>query len=120
MSERISGAWGEEKAAEYLINNGYSIIERNYNCRISEIDIIAKKGNTLVFAEVKTRRSKIYAEAREFVGKTKQDKLRKAAGLWLSSNSTGLQPRFDVIEVYAPDGENTVSPRINHIINAFY
>jgi putative endonuclease len=68
---------------------------------------------------VKVRKNDRYAEAREFVGPQKQARLRKTAELWLSEHDTPLQPRFDVIEIYAPDGANTKSPRITHIENAF-
>lgn len=118
MDKSNIGHWGEKKAANYLRLRGYRIIEMNYQCRMGEIDIIAKKRNFIVFAEVKLRKSAAYGEAREFVTRSKQEKLITTAQLWLSKNETELQPRFDVIEIYAPDGENgRIS--INHIENAF-
>jgi putative endonuclease len=53
------------------------------------------------------------------VGPRKRERLRRTAELWLAEHDTPLQPRFDVIEIYAPDGTQTKSPRINHIENAF-
>ena len=91
----------------------------NYSCRFGEIDIIAKNKKYIVFAEVKLRRDADFAQAREFVTKSKQEKIIKTAALWLSENQTELQPRFDVIEVYAPMGTESKKPQINHLENAF-
>lgn len=90
-----------------------------YRTRYGEIDIIVKNSVYIVFAEVKLRKNNAFAEAREFVGPKKQDCLRKTAALWLAEHDTTLQPRFDVIEIYAPEGTNTLNPQINHIENAF-
>lgn len=114
-----SGAWGEERAAAFLKKRGYTLIERNFQVRGGEIDIIAENKNYLVFAEVKTRKDESYGEAKEFVTPAKQGKIRLAASLWLANHETGKQPRFDVIEVYAPRGIYTIRPLINHIENAF-
>ena len=112
------GSWGEERAARYLRLRGYRILEKNYRCRQGEIDLIARRGGFLVFVEVKLRKSADFAEAREFVGRAKQERIMLTAQRWLQENETELQPRFDVIEIYAPDGpEGRV--KINHIENAF-
>ena len=118
MDTRSLGAYGEEQAARYLRRHGYRILERNYRCRMGEIDIIARKGRYLVFAEVKLRKDDRFAEAREFVTYTKQRRILAAASLYLSSHEEELQPRFDVIEIYAPHGE-TAPIRIEHIEDAF-
>lgn len=86
---------------------------------MGEIDIIASNKKYIAFVEVKLRKSASFAQAREFVTLSKQEKIKTAASLWLSDNPTKLQPRFDVIEVYAPDGLDTKAPVINHIENAF-
>lgn len=112
------GARGEERAADYLRRKGCRIIERNYRCRLGEIDIIASDGEYLLFVEVKQRKSSLYGEAKEFVTQSKQKKLRAAASIWLSFNETGLQPRFDVIEIYEPEGIFS-RVTINHIEDAF-
>ncbi len=112
------GKFGEDKAAEYLENNGYSIIKRNFSCRFGEIDIIAENAGYLVFAEVKLRKNDRYGEAKEFVNYSKQQKIIKTASLFLTKYETEKQPRFDVIEIYAPHGESS-SVRINHIEDAF-
>ena len=118
MDKRSLGQFGEEQAARYLRRRFYSIVERNYRCRFGEIDLIAKRGGILAFVEVKLRRDDVHGEAREFVTGQKQQRVLAAAQLWLSLHETALQPRFDVIEVYAPRGENG-PVRINHIENAF-
>ena len=119
MDKRSLGQFGEEQAARYLRRRFYSIVERNYRCRFGEIDLIAKRGGILAFVEVKLRRDASYGEAREFVTARKQERLRAAAELWLLKTGCELQPRFDVIEVYAPAGTRTLFPEIHHIENAF-
>ena len=113
------GAWGETQAAKYLKKKGFRIIERNWSCRLGEIDLIAADRDCLAFVEVKLRKSDAFARAAEFVDWHKQNRLRMAAELWLSLHETELQPRFDVIEIYAPEGENTKKPIINHLEDAF-
>lgn len=115
----LLGPWGEARAADYLRKKGYRIVGANYRCRHGEIDLIARKGRYLVFVEVKLRADDGFAEAREFVDHRKQERLRSAALLYLSQNETELQPRFDVVEVYAPQGTETKRPKYNHLENAF-
>lgn len=115
----IVGAWGEQIAAEYLRKKKYKIVATNYRCRFGEIDIIAHNRQYLVFAEVKLRKSAKFAAAAEFVDAYKQMRLRTTAELYLTENPTALQPRFDVIEIYAPNGTETASPQINHLEDAF-
>ena len=117
--DNSSGRWGEEQAARYLQLRGWRIVERNYRCRQGEIDLIAQKREALAFVEVKTRRDDGHGEAREFVTLAKQQRLRTAALLYLAEHESELQPRFDVIEVYAPQGRQTLFPKIRHIENAF-
>ncbi len=118
MEKRELGRFGEERAARWLRLRGYRIVETNYSCRSGEIDLIARRGRYIVFVEVKLRRSADFAAAREFVTAAKQQRIRTTATLWLSQHETDLQPRFDVIEIYAPQGaEGRVT--VNHIENAF-
>lgn len=118
MNTERKGEWGEHKAANYLRLKGYRILERNYSCRMGEIDIIASKGKFIVFVEVKLRKNADFAEAREFVTRSKQSRIITTAQIWLSQNETELQPRFDVIEIYAPEG---IARRVHieHIEDAF-
>ena len=69
--------------------------------------------------EVKVRKNENFAQAHEYVNRKKQDKIRVTASMYLSENPTKLQPRFDVIEIYAPDGVNSTHPQINHMEDAF-
>lgn len=116
---RLRGRWGETKAAEYLREKGFCITEANWGCRFGEIDLIAEDGAYLCFVEVKLRKSAAYGSAAAFVDRRKQDKLRAAAMLYLARRPTELQPRFDVIEIYAPQGVDTDNPEINHLENVF-
>ena len=113
------GAWGEAVAAEYLRKKRYEIVAAGYRCRFGEIDLIVKDRRFLVFVEVKLRKSGEFARAMEHVDRRKQDKLRITASMYLSQNTTTLQPRFDVIEIYAPEGTATKKPEIYHLEDAF-
>ncbi len=115
-NSKLKGAWGEETAAEYLREKGYTIVGLNYRVRGGEIDVIARNRRELIFAEVKTRASARFAEAREAVTPAKIQRLILAAEMYLAQNPTDLQPRFDVIEVYGAPGS---AVRIEHIENAF-
>ena len=115
----ISGAWGEALAAEYLRKKHYSIVAAGYYCKFGEIDLIAKDRKFLVFVEVKLRKNANFAKALEYVDRRKQDRLRITASVYLAENPTKLQPRFDVIEIYAPEGTATLYPQIRHMEDAF-
>lgn len=119
MNSEQFGQWGEKKAAAFLQQNGYRILARNYRVRTGELDLVAENEAFLVFAEVKTRKSARFAAAREAVTYAKQQRLRTAAEAWLAAFPTAKQPRFDVIEVYAPYGVASTRIQINHIENAF-
>lgn len=113
------GAWGEALAAEYLKKKRFQILATNYRTRFGEIDIIAANRKYLVFVEVKLRKDDRFATAAEFVHTGKQDRIRTTASGYLAAFPTDLQPRFDVIEVYAPQGVDTKKPTINHLEDAF-
>ena len=115
----LSGAWGEALAAEYLRKKHYRVVAVGYSCRFGEIDLIVQDRKYLVFVEVKTRKSAQFARAREYVDWRKQDRIRITASMYLSQNPTKLQPRFDVIEIYAPEGMATLHPEIYHMEDAF-
>ena len=94
-------------------------MEAGWRCRFGELDLVASDGTCLCFVEVKLRRSDAYGRAGEFVDRRKQEKLRTAAQLYLAEHPTRLQPRFDVVEIYAPQGLQTALPRLRHLENAF-
>ena len=113
------GVWGESLAAEYLKKKGYKLLAANYHSRFGEIGLIVANRNFLAFVEVKLRKSDRFARASEFVDYHKQNRLRITAEFYLSQNPTDLQPRFDVIEIYAPEGMETKKPIIHHLEDAF-
>lgn len=115
----LTGAWGEALAADYLRKNHYKIEAARYYCRFGEIDLVARNRNFLVFVEVKLRKSADFARAREYVNRRKQDRIRMTASMYLSQYPTDLQPRFDIIEIYAPKGMETPDPEICHMEDAF-
>lgn len=115
----LAGAWGEALAAQYLKKKKYKILSSSYRSRYGEIDLIASDKNYIVFVEVKLRKSDKFAEGREFVDFHKQNRLRTTAAMYLSTADTNLQPRFDVIEIYAPEGTATVKPVITQLEGAF-
>ena len=116
---KLSGRWGEALAADYLQKKRYELVACNYHCRFGEIDLIVKNRRYLVFVEVKLRKSADFGQAGEFVDSRKQVRLRATAEFWLSQHETDLQPRFDVVEVYAPEGLETQKPTIRHLEDAF-
>lgn len=118
-TNNLSGAWGEALAASYLQKKHYKLLATGYRCRFGEIDLIVANKRCLVFVEVKMRKSASFARACEFVDARKQERLRTTASLYLSEHPTNLQPRFDVIEIYAPDGIHTDNPTVHHMEDAF-
>nr|WP_317323245.1 YraN family protein [uncultured Flavonifractor sp.] len=117
---RLLGRWGEAKAAELLRKRGYTILAAGYQCRFGEIDLIAQTDKYLCFIEVKLRKNDSFAPGRAAVDKRKQQKLRTTAELWLAEHpAEGLQPRFDVAELYAPQGMATREPAFYYWENAF-
>lgn len=115
----LAGAWGESLAAAYLQKKRYKILATGYRCRFGEIDLIATDKKHLVFVEVKLRKSNSFADARDFVNYHKQNRLRTTAELYLAQNPTELPARFDVVEIYAPQGVETKKPEIHHLEDAF-
>ena len=114
-----SGAWGEALAASYLRRRFYRIVATGYRSRFGEIDLIVQNKQYLVFVEVKLRKNSDFAAAREYVDRRKQDRIRITALAYLAQNPTTLQPRFDVIEIYAPEGPASLRPEITHLEDAF-
>jgi putative endonuclease len=110
------GRWAEDLAARHLRGHGLKELQRNYLCRGGEIDIIMQEATTLVFIEVRYRRSGLYGGARETLGATKKARLLRAAGHYLLSHrGIDLPCRFDLVAV---EGEPD-APRIEWIKAAF-
>jgi len=109
------GRWGENLATEYLSRNGYTILQRNLHTPYGEIDIIAKQKESIVFVEVKTRRSDSYGYPEEAITPAKQSHLLAAAQSYLQSfSSADVNWRVDVIAIRC--NKNT-SPEIIHFEN---
>ena len=106
-------------AADFLRKKQYKVVAAGYHSRFGEIDLIVKDRKNLVFVEVKLRKSSDFARAMEYVDRNKQDKIRITASMYLSQNPTKLQPRFDIVEIYAPEGTETQNPQIRHMEDAF-
>lgn len=92
---------GERSAVRWYRRNGYRIIARNWRCREGEIDIIAGRGDELVFCEVKTRMSDAFGTPAEAVTRAKRERIRTVAMRWIDANGTqrGVAIRFDVAAV---------------------
>ena len=116
---KLTGAWGEALAAEYLRKKRYTLVAAGYYCKFGEIDLIVQNRKFLVFVEVKLRKTDNFAMAREYVNAAKQNRIRTTAAIYLSENPTQLQPRFDVIEVITDAVYATKAVEINHIIGAY-
>lgn len=122
------GMAGEQIAVQFLNDNGYTVIERNWRHGRQEIDIIAKDASFLVFIEVKTRsclspEDMAFGRPAHAVTVKKQHNVTLAAKAYLTRHPTDLQPRIDVIEVYLRASDYGTLPtalKINHIRNAFY
>ena len=111
------GKIGENKAKDYLVRRGYKIICRNYNIKGGEIDIISKDNDCVCFVEVKTRTNDEYGAPMEAVGYTKQQRIKKAANVYIAKIGHDIECRFDVIEVfYNPDSLFKIA-KINHLKN---
>lgn len=116
----IVGKKGEELVASWLMNNGYTIIERNWRVPIGEIDIIAIEKDSLVFIEVKTLLNTTLESLNVIVGKHKQIKISQTAKYFLQSHRQyhKLAMRFDVV-VLRSSPFNLEHPKVLHIKNAF-
>jgi putative endonuclease len=110
------GTQGEEIAVAYLLKNGYHILERNWRHKHLEIDIIANINATLVVVEVKLRANAYYGNPEEFVTKSKQKKIIKAADFYIKENNINWETRFDVISII----ENPNELNVEHLVGAFY
>jgi putative endonuclease len=113
QSTRAKGASAEEEAADYLEKQGFTIVARNFQIHIGEIDIIARdKDGMLVFVEVKSSRGTRFGHPFFWVDRNKQRTLARVAQFYLAKNRTPRCPaRFDVIAI--------INGKIEHLRNAF-
>ena len=110
------GIEGEEIACALLRDKGYHIAERNWRYGKLELDIIAKKKDTLVVVEVKTRTSDYHGDPEDFVSRSKQKHIIKATNEYILQKDLNLETRFDVIAIIMNGKDTTVK----HLENAFY
>lgn len=113
------GAAGEVLAARFLREKGYTVVSSNFRCRQGEIDIIATRGDYIVFVEVKTRQEDAMYAPREAVTAAKQRRLLQTAAIYLSRFPADLQPRFDVVEVITKKSDPMKIAEINHVMGAY-
>jgi putative endonuclease len=103
-SKRARGAWGEDLAARHYRSAGYDIVARNWRCAIGELDLVARRGDTIVICEVKARRRDGFGGPVAAIDHVKQRRLRRLAAQWLAEHrhvpgSGGWHVRFDVVAV---------------------
>ena len=110
------GDRGEEIALQYLLHQGYSLVERNYRTRYGELDLILRHDDTLVFVEVKLRRGKNFGEPLEAVTERKQATIRAIAEQYLAEEEPEFEEaRFDVVGILL----RGASHGIEHVQDAF-
>lgn len=110
-----TGSKGEKLAQEYLIANGYTILETNYRYKKAEIDIIASKDETLAIIEVKTRTSTHFGEPESFVNNKKIKLILEATNVYINEKNIDYNVSLDIISVILAK-----ETEINHIENAYY
>jgi len=103
---RALGADGEERAARWYEDRGYEVVERNWRRREGEVDLIVRRGATVVFSEVKTRSTDRFGTGSEAVLPAKQRRIRRLASRWLSELTPAvgrarIELRFDVVSITA-------------------
>jgi putative endonuclease len=110
-----TGQSGEQAAVKYLIEQGYTILQRNYRYKRAEIDIIALKDTVMVFVEVKTRTSSVFGYPELSVGLKKEGQVLSAAEDYILKSKWESDIRFDIIAI-------TLSPKyeLHHIEDAFH
>lgn len=109
------GKKGEDLAAEYLMLKEYEILERNYRFQKAEIDIIARRHNTLIAAEIKTRSTPDFGNPQDFVKPRQIKQMLKAMNHYIEEQELDLDVRFDIIAII----RNKAGTRIEHIQDAF-
>ena len=100
VHKKLLGKRGEKRAEQFLIDQGYRLLARNYRTPFGEADLIVSNGEETVFVEVKTRSSSAFGTPREAVDHHKQERYRKIALYYGSQTHAEPNARFDVIEVY--------------------
>ena len=110
------GKWGEDVAADFLLRQGYTIIERDWKSGHRDLDIIALDGDTIVFVEVKTRSNRVFTDPETAVDYQKIRHLQQAANHYIKYRHIDKEIRFDIITVVGTMGGNY---DVDHIKDAF-
>lgn len=97
--KQIRGAMGEQAAVDYLRQNGFMIVERNYRVGRSEVDIIASRYDELHFVEVKTRKFGTMTAPEDALTEQKAKALRRAASAYMAQHRSPLEPRFSLVAI---------------------
>ena len=110
------GKKGEELAVQFLIENGYTILERNYRFNKAEVDIIALQNDILAIVEVKTRSSLDFGNPESFLKPSQIQNLVKAVNYYVETSNLDVEIRFDIISILKENGNYT----LKLIKNAFF
>ncbi|MDO9262149.1 MAG: YraN family protein [Flavobacteriaceae bacterium] len=110
------GQFGEDLAADYLLRNGYKILERNWRFRKAEVDLIAQKENIVAIVEVKTRTSADFGNPQDFVKPKKIKLLVNAVNEYVVGNNLDVTVRFDIIAILQQGNKTS----LEHLEDAFY
>ena len=112
----ILGRQGEDIAAEYLIQQGYTIQDRDWHCGHKDLDLVVTKDNVIAFVEVKTRTGTEWGDPQDFVNDRKIRSIVHSADAYLRFNQINMEVRFDIISVVLDEGEF----KVEHIEQAFF
>ena len=112
----ILGKEGEDMAAGYLEQKGYTVLDRNWRCGHKELDLVVTKDNTVVFVEVKTRTGSEWGDPEDAVTDRKIRRIVSSADAYIRFNQIDMDARFDVVSIVVEGGEF----KVEHIEQAFY
>jgi putative endonuclease len=116
MGRRELGQYGENLAAEFLKRRGFEIVEKNFHTRWGEIDVVARRGRSIHFVEVKTRSGTAHGEPEEAINYFKQQRLLGAAKMYLQARGVDL-PNYQIDAVSIIIGDENHEPIIRYCEN---
>src|SRR3989338_2012488 len=109
MNRQLTGKMGEDIAVDFLQKSGYKIVERNFRCKLGEIDIIALDKNILIFIEVRTKKTSSFCTPQETVNFSKQKKIQRLSLYYLMKKQIKNKDcRFDVVAIDLSKGKNGI------------
>ncbi len=113
---RIIGAKGEDIASSYLTSKGYRIIDRNFQTKLGELDIVAEKGEFIIFIEVKYRSNLSFGYPYEAVNSHKLFKLKKMVEVYMLVNKVKKQAKVEILSIWEENGET----KIKHYTDLYF